>query len=104
MHTSYVLGDTIQVNTAGEYCLTANLSFSGTNGEAFKVAFIRSGGTVVGYPSMIYTANTNTVAVSIQAYASFTAGQKFVLGIINTTDTDDPVVKSGTVSALYLHD
>ena len=94
---TYIPGDTLQVDTTGHYLLIWNLSFSGNNGENWKIAVRTAVTDVLEGVSYRYTSNNDTGNVTVLAYLEATAGEKFTLEIMNLTDGDDAVMKSSAV-------
>ena len=99
-------GDTLTITNTGDYNGSVAVTFSGGNTDDYLVRLYNvTQAAVEGFHIGVTTAGTSNFAnVSLPIYIENTAGDKYVVQIMNTTDSDDPIVRSGIFQISYVHE
>jgi hypothetical protein len=97
-----VQGDSVQFTYAGSYLINFTTSFSGLNNEVWQIGVFK-GGTLEEPAQPRYTGTSDVGNVTCPVYISVTAGQWISFRIRNTTDSDDPTIKSFSAIISPIH-
>lgn len=96
-----VSGDTLTFANAGIYFFNYSLSFSGNNGETWKIRTLVNDTDAYGGTTR-YTSNNDTGNVSAGCIIDVSADDYLIMQIMNQTDNDDPTVKSGQIKTFRI--
>jgi hypothetical protein len=96
-----VSGDTLTFANAGIYFFNYSLSFSGNNGETWKIRTLVNDTDGYGGTTR-YTSNNDTGNVSAGCIIDVSADDYLIMQIMNQTDNDDPTVKSGQIKTFRI--
>ena len=96
-----VAGDTLVVTNTAVYLINLMLSFSGNNGEDWKIRILKNETTVI-VATERYTSNNDIGSISVSAIDSGTANDSYEVQIYNATDADDPTIKCGSLTIVKI--
>jgi hypothetical protein len=95
-------GDSLKILKAGHYMFNTNWSYSGNNGETWKIGTFKNN-VLQGWPSSRYTSTSDTGNHTELAYFECAANDWISFRVMNLTDSDDPTFKAADIVVERLH-
>jgi hypothetical protein len=98
LHNVTYQADSLKIDSAGTYLITANISVDGTNASVLKFGIYKNGALMTVGTGHIELTNNHTVQISYNDIAPLVVGDGLRLVIMNTASNDDVDLRNGKLT------